>query len=798
MMKTSVRGLLKRGKFTVINLIGIITGFTTFFLIILFVYSENLFDKYNQNFDRIYRINNEVKLNTGAIHYPTTAPGIAEILDDELTKVEETGRFYRFHTELIVQRGEEVLSEENILAADPSVFRIFTFNFIEGSPAKALSAPETIVLTRSAAKKYFNKDHDLVGQSIIFISPRGERPFLITGIVEDVPANSHINFDMLTALSSYKQNNNGTFLTSLDTDGFYTYMLASPGTSGEELKEGITSTLRKYINENNRQLLNPYPVALEQIHLHSNLRNELEANGSTMVVYLFMICAFSILVLSGMNYVNLATAQAIKRAKEVGVRKTLGAEKKNLIIQFLIESLILTFTAALVSIVAVYFLVPVFSDIMGRTMSFMYFFRFPLILVVILAALLFGLAAGAYPAFILSSYDALKSLKEKATGVSRGAKMIRYGLVTLQLFITLVLLVNNDVIFRQINYVLNKDLGFDHTDVVVVNNFANSITQKLDYFKSELQQEANINTISATSSIPGGLRPIVMVKTPAITEKENLDMALVNVDFDFLETMDIPVIEGRQFSNRNMVDSISSIIINKEAASILGLGENPVGETIMVNWGVDYEQKRVIGLVDDINFEPLNRKTEGVIYGKILPFYRYILFELNGEDNAATLARVENVWHELAPDKPFEYFYLSDILKKQYQEQEQLSNILTYFTVISILLSCLGLYSLAAFSTEQRTKEIGVRKVLGATKAQILWLVVKNFLILLAGAFILALPVSFLFSSKWLEEFVYRINIPAISFTLALLITLSVILISISYSVLLAASRNPVKSLKYE
>ena len=796
-LKVALRNILRNPGYAGINIFGLTVGITCFILIFLVVRYELSFDKSHQDSAKIFRIDNELRLNSGNYKYPTCASAIAPALLENSPEVEAYTRLLRVgNNQSVVRIEDQYFKQRNVFAADASFYDFFSFDIIHGDGSVALEAPNMVVLTESAARKYFGNT-DAVGK-ILTLTGQPSQDYKVTAVMKDLPANSHIQFEMLLSLVSFKNNNDGAFLNSWNNDGFYSYIKLNQPSSAALVSEKLMELREKHTDENNEMTVNPNLVAMEDIHLYSNLRNEIVPNGNIDFIYIFSAIAIFILLIASINYMNLATARSAKRAQEVGVRKVLGAYKKQLVSQFLGESMVLTLMATVISIIVLVAFLPQLAAFTGKALTATMLADELLIGILLLVILLIGFGSGSYPALFLSSFKPVTVLKGKIVPGMGSSAGLRKGLVVFQFAISIVLMIGTYVVYNQLSFMRNKSLGYEKDNIVMISNSNNAITPQLNTFRNQLMAHHAVEGVTATFSKPGGLRPIFFVKSETLPDENNLNLAGINTDFEFMKTMGIRLIAGRDFDPQIPTDSTEAIIINKKGATELNLGEDPIGKMIEVNLGGDFVKKRVIGLVDNINFEPLQRKTESCFYGPIFPAYAFVFVKVNPDHVNETLSFIESEWDRFAPDQPFEYSFLEEELNQLYQSEEKLSEIIIYFALLAIMIACLGLFGLASFSTEQRIKEIGVRKVLGASVSQILLLLTKDFALLIVIAFVIAAPASYYLVDWWLQNFAFQISLSALTFLIAGVGALLIALLTVGYKTIRAAQANPIKSLRYE
>ncbi len=797
----ALRTIRKNPGYAGVNIFGLTLGITSFLLILLVIRFELSYDQFNREANRIVRINNELQLSNGNYKYPTCTPALPVALFNELPEVTDYSRLSGGGQQIIIEVNAELYREEDLFFAEKNFFEFFDFELLRGEKKEVLEAPNTAVLTRAAAIRYFG-NIDVVGK-ILKVKGNQDVNYTVTGLMENPPNNSHIQFSMLFSLETNRTraNNNGiTMDNNWQGDGFYSYLKLTDLDQISKLEAKLVELKEANVDESRANLFNPSIFPFKDIHLKSNLRNEIVPNGSMDFVYIFSAVALFILVIAGINYMNLATARSAKRAQEVGIRKVLGAYKQQLISQFLGESVILAILSALLSLGLALALVKPFGAYLDRPLNAAMLLD-PVVLGALgLVILVIGFGSGMYPALFLSAFRPVVVLKGKLVPGMGSSGIFRKALVVFQFVISIVMIIGTTIVYNQLSFMKNKSLGFKKDNILVVANTNQAITPQLNTFKNELVQHPNIEGVTATFSKPGGLRPIMFIKSETVVDETNgLNLAGINVDFDYMETMDIELLDGRYFDPNQPSDSTNSIIINKKAALELNMADDAVGRVVEIrNFQGRWERKRIIGLIDNINFEPLQRSTESCFYAYFIPAFQHLFVRLDGNQTNQVVGFVEDKWNEFAPEQPFEYSFLETDLNAMYSSEEQLTQIVIYFALLAILIACLGLFGLASFSTEQRIKEIGVRKVLGASIGQVLYLLSKDFALLIIIAFIIAAPAAYYLSNWWLQNFAFAVDVSVLTFLISGFVALFIALLTVGYKTYAAAKSNPVRALRFE
>jgi len=790
-----LRTIRKNPGYAGVNILGLTLGITAFLMIVLVVRYELSYDKFHSETEKIFRINNELRLSSGNYKYPTSASAFGPALLNEMPEVTAFTRIGGAGQQIIIEVETELFKEEDHFFADSTFLEFFNFELLRGDRSEVLDDPNTAVFTETAAIRYFGT-LDVIGKEFK-VKGNNDINYVVTGLLKDVPQNSHIQFQMLLSIETLRSLGNG--LNNWNGQGFYTFIRLTNPTHASKVMTTMLDLRDKNVNKEQQNVVNPDLTAFEDIHLKSNLRNEIVPNGSMDVVYIFSAIAVFVLLIAGINYMNLATARSARRAQEVGIRKVLGAYKKQLVSQFLSESIMLTLIATLLSVGIVAALLGPFGAYINKALTIDMLLDLEVIGLLGGVILIIGFGSGIYPALFLSAFRPAIVLKGKLVPGMGSSGFFRKALVVFQFVISIVMMIGTTMVYNQLNFMKNKSLGFQKENILVVSNTNQAITPQLNTFKNELVSHPNVEAVTATLSKPGGLRPIMFVKSETVIDDEGgLNLAGINIDFDYMSTMEIDIVNGRDFDSNTPTDSTAAIIVNRQAARELNL-DDPVGKMIEVrNFQGQWERKRIIGMIDNINFEPLQRKTESCFYANFLPNYQHLFIKLGDEDASETIRHVEELWAKFAPAQPFEYSFLDEDLNALYSSEEELSQIIIYFAFLAIGIACLGLFGLASFSTEQRIKEIGVRKVLGATLGQVLFLLSKDFATLIVLAIVIASPAAYYLTNWWLQNFAFAVDISVTTFLAAGLGALVIALLTVSYKTCMAAISNPVKALRSE
>jgi len=790
-LKIAARNLLKYKGYSLINIGGLAVGIACCLLITLWVIHELSYDRFHVNADRIYRVAEIFREDGKIVEESASIPfPIGPALQQEFPNLKSVRLYKTFEKIPLLRYGEKSFYEERLYFADSTLFDVLSFPLVQGNPKTALAAPFSIVLTETSARKYFGDENPL-GKIVRF---EDRIDFTVTGVARDVPATSHIQFDFVASLLRIGDLFRASG-TSFGWNGWYwnpchTYILLPPEYSREQFDAMLPGFVQKNADERLRANLRFYLQPLTGIHLHSNLYQEISVNGNERTVYLFAMIAVFILLLACINFMNLATARSIKRAKEISVRKVVGANRSQLTRQFLGESLLISSLAALLAIILVELSLPLFTRISGVSVEVALIGYWKLFVGVGLLALLVGMIAGIYPALFLSSYMPVESLGLKNNPNSGSiTALFRKGLVVFQFCISIALLIGAAVIHQQHRFLQQKELGFDKAQIVMIPIRGTAIKPRVEAFKSRLHQDAAVLGASAVSNIIG--RDVQVCPFGVEGKTEVVQMPGLFVDHDFIKTFGVAMSAGRSFEVSHSTDS-SAFLLNQAAVDLIGWKE-PLGKKMAFNG-----DGTVIGVVKDFNYASLRERIRPMAILISPSWFSYVGVRLAPGELPSTLQRLETAWREFEPQRPFEPFFLDDDLNQLYQKEERLSFILSAFSAIAIVIVGLGLFGLAAFATEQRTKEIGIRKVLGASLPGIVGLLSKDFVKLVLIANFIAWPLAWFAMNQWLENFPYRIHMSPWLLLFAGLAAFGVAWLTIGYQAVKAALANPVEALRYE
>lgn len=800
-IKIVLRKIKRQKGYSFINITGLAIGMACCIVMVLYIHSELSFDTFHEHADRIYALGVQSEREGYEFRGTASNATAAEVLQNEYHEVAEAVRYGYKPEKSFTYEGKR-FDMDSVLYADENVFEVFTWPMIKGDPRSALSAPHTIVITEKIAGQCFG-EMDPIGKILKFSE---EESFVVTGVVKDVPDNSWIGFDALCSFKTlYTQESLKPLLTDWLSHNYYTYLLLNEGVQPGDLEKKFPALLERFAGNEMRER-----GATESLFLHPlrqlYLNPPWTTRGPIFYVYIFSFVAGLVLLIACFNFMNLSTARSATRAHEVGVRKVLGASKKSLIGQFFGESMFFSFVSLLLAVALVQLILPSITSLTGRTLS-LNMLEIPwMIPGFILLTLFVGFAAGGYPALLLSRFIPVKVLRGKLSSDKSNIKL-RRGLVVLQFVISITLVICTFIIVRQLFFLQNMDAGFDRENVVVIPASDDVIRKSREVIKEEFKKNPNIISVAASSTIPGGGYPNNMKIPEGFAESEAVLMDEINADHDFLPTIGIELVAGRNFSKDFGADELYSVLINETAAKQFGW-DNPVGKTIKSydprKTGGQYKEMTVIGVVKDFHLRNLIQEMEPIYIGcdpdypRPYNFMDVISVRFKPDDLAGTLDFLTKQWGKIFPNIPFEFYFLDEIFGSQFQQIERSRKIFSYFSFLAIFVACLGLYGMASFSAVQRTKEIGIRKVLGSTTTGIITLLGKELIVLILIANLAAWPLSFFAMSNWIRNFPYRVNIGIELFFASSLIVLLIGLLTVSYQAVKAALANPVDSLRYE
>ena len=787
--KIALRNLWRHRGFSFINIAGLSIGITAGFFIFMYVAFELSYDKFHSKADRIYRLVTDIKTPSETINTDVTSWAFAPKIKADLPEVESFVR--TSGGSFLVRRGNIKFQEERSMFADSTFFKVFDFKLLQGDPKTALTAPASIVFTESTAKKYFGNANPM-GQTVLITGDA--IPAKVTGIMKDFPENSQIKADMVISMTSLTQNFNKGIDNQWGNFGATTYLLLKPGTTQKALEAKLPAFLQTRNGEGMKKSQMFYTLFLEPlktVYLYSKRGGQ--ETGSISNVYIFGIVAIFILLIACINFINLTTARSVERAKEVGIRKVVGAERGQLASQFIGESVVLCIIAFILTLIFSALLLPMFNQLAGKTISAGIFSNWYYLTILFVTSVGIGLLAGIYPALVLSSFKPVMVLKGRFSGSNKG-NVLRKTLVVAQFSISIALIIGTIVVYTQMDFMRNRDLGFSKDQMLVLNT--NDDPAK-DALKQAISLLPGVKSTASASSIPGG------GNSGAYSEIENKkgDLQIANldlyfVDYDYVNQFKIKMVAGRSFSRDFSTDTAQAMLINEAAVKLFGYSspQQAIGRRFK-QWG---REGKIVGVMKDFHFRSLQEVIKPLTMRIELRNLDLITVKVSPKNLSSTLAQIESKWKELIPNRPYNYYFLDEFFDRQYRSEQRFGKLFFNFAVLAIFISCLGLLGLASYSTLQRTREIGIRKVLGASVPGIVNLLSVDFLKLVTASFFIAMPLAWYFMHKWLQDFAYRIDISWWIFVLAGILAIMIAIATISFQAIKAAMSNPVKSLRSE
>ncbi len=797
--KTAWRNIKKNKLFSLINILGLSIGISLCFIIMLYVHDELSYDQFNTNADNIVRVVFDANINGGKIYESGVMPPVAQTMKKDFPEVQDATRIVPVGTPKVTYK-DKTFKGDQFAFADPNFFSVFSLHFIEGDAKNALLQPHTAVVTKQMAEKYFGKE-SAIGKTIGLNN--NTDLYKVTGVIDNVPVNSHFHFDVFCSMVAWGQSGSDSWMLG----NFRTYLLLKPGASYKKLQAQLPPMVARYMGP---QIQKQMGLSLEQfrtkgnslgfvlqpltsIHLYSHTVNEFEPGGNATYVYIFAGIAIFMLIVACINFINLSTASASKRAKEVGVRKVAGSKKIQLVIQFLFESLLISFIALIIAFVFIQMALPAFNNISGKHLSLN---TAPLVTFIVLG-LLVGLIAGIYPAFYLSSFKPIAVLKGKLTGNNKSFGL-RSSLVIFQFFISVGLIIATIVVYQQMKFIQSKDIGYNKEQLITIPD-SYFLGNKERVFEQQMLQDTRVVNATVSPYKPAGPSNF----NNALAYPQGNDQVIVSgveyhIDENYIPTLGMRIATGRNFSKDFPSDS-SGIILNETVVKALGWdNNNAIGEIVVrqnSDKGRDFPY-HVIGVVKNFNFKSLH-ETISPLFMTLQP-ESGLIFKIKTTDIAGLLATMKKNWDTYNTGEPFTYYFMDDLYNKTYSAEQKTGTILNIFSILTVFVACLGLFGLATYAAEQRTKEIGIRKVLGASVSQLIKMLSREFVKLVLIASLISFPVAWWAMNRWLQSFAYRINISWWVFAIAGITGLFIALITVSFQAIKAATVNPVNSLRTE
>ena len=795
-LKIAVRSLLKNKVYAFLNIFGLTIGITCALLIFLYVQDELTYDQNHKQADNIYRVGCEYFLpnDGGSEEWAPISGYVAQYFVQDYPEILESVRFRKASNIVVQKEGSTNRFYQNIVYADSNVFKVFDVPLLKGDTETALKDPYTVLVTEEVAMRYFGST-DVVGETLEL--PDNQFQLKVTGLLAPMPDNTHLKFDILASFETLRAA--GQVSTAWWNFNTHTYLRVVPGTNLEALEDKIRRISANYIldQETGSGYRQEYFLtALKDIHLNSKVRGEFETNGNLSYVRIFSFVGVFILVIACINFMNLATARSVNRAKEVGVRKVVGAFRKHLIAQFLSESIFMACLSLLLSVGLVLITLPQLNAFTGKALVFNPIENSLLGIALVGIAVFVGLLSGSYPAFVLSAFRPTQTLKGSFKTSAKGA-VLRKGLVVLQFLISISLIISTLVVFNQLNHMRDLDLGFEKERVIFIpSRYGAGTSEGFSVMKDRLEQFPEINGVTLSSRVPGKEMGNNVVRLGWDQNADWSDMRFITVDYDFLDVYDLELVAGRGFSEDYGTDRDEGFLLNEAGVNRLGFAsaEEAIGKQLA--W--QRRQGRVIGVLKDFYFMSVQNEIEPFIMPMQHNNPAYLSARVETKNFNEVINKIEATFNEVMPGRIFEYSFLNQDFNDQYENEERFSNVFTFFAIIAILIACLGLYGLAAFTAQQKIKEIGIRKVLGATEKGVVFLLSRDFVKLVMLSFVIAAPLAYFLMNSWLKAFAERTTISAWVFILAAGLSLFIAVITVSYQSLKAAFANPIKSLRYE
>jgi len=781
-IKITLRNIFKHKGYSFINIAGLSAGMACCLLIAIWVLDELSYDKFHQNESSLFRVEENQHYSGRLFHVNVTPYPLGPALKEEIAEIADSSRFLRADSHLL-RYGEKAFYENNIRAVDPSFFQMFSFPVIKGDKNTFLDSPYFLVITEDIATKYFG-DEDPLGKVILLDN---QHEFTVSGVVKNVPHNSTIQFDMLLPYEFLRKEGK-TREEDFGSNSILTYIQLKENVTLDQANEKVFGFIRTKSPQSRTDLV---LMPLSRIHLHAYFGYE-KTMGAIQYVYIFSIIAFFVLFIACINFMNLSTARSAKRAREVGMRKVVGALKTHLIRQFYGESLLFAVIALIFAIILVTLLLPAFGSLAGKDLSWNVTGISNIMLGVLGITLFTGLVAGSYPALVLSSFQPVKVIRG-AHRSKRGGIMFRRILVVLQFSLSILLIIGTVVVYKQLNYMKNIRLGWDKEHILYFPLRAD-IQKSYQSLKDELIKDSSILGVTGTSQLPsyissnsGG------VDWDGKDPQQQLLIGFNFVDYDYIKTLDIEMAEGRVFSKEFPSDLSQTFIVNEEVVKLMGK-ESVVGERFRF-MGVD---GTIVGVMKNFHYQPVQNRIEPLAILVVPDYINYMLIRIPPENISSSLKFIENTWNRVFPNYPFDYQFLDENFDRMYRAEERIGTLLKYFAFLAVLIACLGLFGLASFTAEQRTREIGIRKVLGASVGQVTFLLCREFFLLVFLSNLIAWPLAYLAAEDWLNNYAYRTKAGIIVFLAAMITALAVAILSVAFQAIKAALANPAHALKYE
>jgi len=796
-LKIAYRNIKRHKGYSFINISGLAIGMACCILILLFIFDELSYDKFHENHDRIYRVTRKWLNEDGVVslHLGHVAPPVAPLLANDFPDIIHAVRMLRIGRALI-GNGSTFFEESRFFFAEEDIFKVFTFDLTIGDPQTALQDPLTMVITEEAAEKYFGTE-DPIGKSLTIQVDNQKADMKVTGIIKPMPHNSHFHADFLGSFKTYEAVVGDRELQNWASNNYATYLLMPENYDINRLKSRLDPFIDRHMEQGVSERTKLEIQRLTDIHLRSHLDSEIEPNSDITYVYIFSIIAFFILLIACINFMNLATARSAGRAREVGLRKVVGAQRIQLVRQFLSESIITACLSLVIALIIVFLVLPHFNQFVGRDLSLNMKENVSLFVYLILIAIIVGCASGTYPALFLSAFKPVRVLKGILDQGKKGLSF-RTVLVLFQFATCIILIICVGVVSGQLNFIRTRNLGFDQEHVVVLPS-SPVMVSRLEAFKSRLLANSDILGVSAAKRVPSGRlldSAGAAVLSGETSQPITFRIAQLGVDYDYIPTFKMEMAAGRNFSREMRTDASQAFILNETA--VRRIGWKSPQEAIGKAFGYGQRKGQVIGVVKDFHFESLHQEISPILMMLSSTSLSQISIRISPQNIPQTMAFLKDTWAELRPNYPFSYNFIDENFDQLYKSEENLHRIFRYFAFLSMVIGCLGLFGLASYSAERHTKEIGIRKVLGASAAGLAFLLSKEFTKWVLLANVIAWPAAYLVMSRWLQNFAYRSGISLGIFLLAGGLAWAIAFLTVSYQAIKASLADPIKALKYE
>lgn len=812
-MVTAWRNFVKHKSFSIINISGLSLGIACLITILLYVSDELKYDRFHSNAPRIYQINAVTRYDETETRYSTTCTPLSEAIRSDIPEVEEAGRLFGRQATLQVLNADSTGAtdkkylEDNFFFADPSILKIFSFDFIKGNGQTALINPNQIILTRKIALKYFGSLDQALGKQLLF---EGSIPLEVSAVIEDYPDQSSNKIELLAHFENYYAIEIPEVRDYLKRDWLYnpvsTYVLLKPG-AHDAVGKKIQTLNNRYADERVREHVVYELQPFVDIHLHADFIYASDRNA-IRYVYIFLIIGILILLIACINFINLSTVHSLKRSKEIGIRKVVGAVKGSLALQFLLESLMLVFISFMLALIVMYAALPAINSITGKNFTGQLLAAPEILLVLVLIFIVTGLAAGLYPAFYISRFNPIVALKGFKGSSTNKSYLMRRILVVVQFTASIVLIVFTVVIFRQIKFMQDKPLGFQKDFMLTIPLFSNNpnsilgggigreLRSRMNSFENELSKHPAIEAVSVSSVLPGQGAVNALVTTDKIKDTDNVFIPVVSVDYDFIDTYNMQMVAGRGFNREAGTDHLQAFIANE--AAVKTLGWNDPDKALGQNIGALGKQATIIGVMKDYHFEGLQQPLRPLLLEVDVSKFTVFTLRLNNQNVPETIEQVKRTWDSFFGEKVFEYEFLDDQLQRNYLREQRFGKLINFFSGLAIFISALGLFGLAAYIGHQKQKEAGIRKVLGANTVQVFYALSKEFLKIMVFSIFISLPLGYFFANAWLSDFAYRMPVGWLPFAISVICTALIVFLTTVFQTLKTASINPVQTIRNE